>query len=78
MITGYNTQTSRRDITLLTVDFNLRAENATLSSKVLQGRHICVMKVSPLRGYEGVGHFVADTIFVLSRNNSIIIKNQLK
>jgi len=54
MITGYYTQTSRRDITLITVDFNLRAEDVTLSPKVLQGRHICEMKVSPLRGYERV------------------------
>jgi len=28
------------DNTLLTVDFNLRAEDVTLSPKVLQGRHI--------------------------------------
>jgi len=54
MITGYYTQTSRRDGTLLTVDFNLRAEDAMFSSKVLQGRHLCKMKVSPLRGYENV------------------------
>jgi len=31
MIIEYYTQTSRRDITLLTVDFNLREEGTTLS-----------------------------------------------